>query len=247
MRKVVFALIGCMIIVSCARMILKPILNPKLEEAKLFHSNTQAEVVFLSMIHMSSPSFYKDVARKVDSLNGLGFFFIYESVTIEVEDSVQRDLLKRKYRKVWGTQLSSIGRVDTSSQMFKAVPSDKEKNLIYQPKYSDLNLDLSKATRGDPSLETLIAAFEQKNGEIELSDCDFETGFEGDYKCSPLSLSLRLDFRENYILGYRDSILVERFISLNQPKVAIIYGTNHFKGFYKRLRDYDSDWKEVRD
>lgn len=227
-------------------MIFSSVLNPQTEEIKLLNTASNAEVVFIPMTHMASSNFYQDVAGKVDSLNGLGFFFIYELMTTKLEDSIQKDLLMRKYRRLWGAQPSLVSRIDTSSNLFKKGLSGNEVDLMHQPEYSELNLDFSRAICGDPPLETLINAFEVKNGLIELSDCDFKTDFEEDYNCSPLSLSQRLDFRENYILGYRDSVLVESLISRNQPKVAIIYGTNHFKGFYKRLRAYDGDWKVLR-
>jgi hypothetical protein len=235
-----------MVSMACTKLIFNSVFSPQAEEIKLLNTSSNAEIVFIPMIHMASPSFYQDVAGKVDSLNGLGYFFIYEWMTTKLEDSIQKDLLIRKYRKLWGVQPSLVGRIDTSSQFFKIGLSGKEVDLMHQPEYSELNLDFSRAICGDPPLETLINAFEVKNGLIELSNCDLKTDFEGDYKCSPLSLSQRLDFLENYILGYRDSVLVESFISLNQPKVAIIYGANHYEGFYKRLRSYDGDWKVVK-
>lgn len=153
MRRIVFALACCILSNSCTKLIFSSALNPQAEEIKLLNTSSKAEIVFIPMTHMASPSFYQDVAGKVDSLNGLGYFFIYEWVTTKLEDSIQKDLLLRKYRKLWGVQPSLVGTIDTSSQFFKIGLSGKEVDLMHQPEYSELNLDFSRAICGDPPLK----------------------------------------------------------------------------------------------
>ncbi len=249
MRNLLCCFIAIASLTSCASLLYNAVLSPKANESKIVHLSTGNEVVFIPMIHIGYKSYYEDVARKVDSLDKLGYAFIYETVSSKLKDSVQKDIVYRKLRKVLGAQPSAVGeRVDTVNKLIiNEISYPSELDLISQPKYSQLNLNTSESICGDVPLETLIAAFEQKNGKIELSDCDRETGFQGDYDCSALGLASRVDFYENYIIEYRDSILLESFLSLKHPKVAIVYGSGHFKGFYKRLQEYDSNWKVVKD
>ncbi len=247
MKKIGFCIVALALLSSCASLLFNTLLSPKVEEIKLVNRSTMDEVVFIPMVHISHKSFYKDVARKVDSLNNLGYSFIYESVSSNLKDSIQKDLVWRKFRKVMGFQPSYVlgnERVDTVNRLIMdKFPYPAEVDLMSQPSYAALNIDTSKSICGDVSLEIIIAAFEQKNGEITLSECDMETGFEGDYNCLKGD---KKEFVQNFIMGYRDSILVENFLALRQSQVAIIYGARHFKGFYKRLKDYDSNWKKTK-
>ena len=241
-------LIAIALLSSCASLLYNAVFSSKAEEIKLTNLKTQGEVVFIPMIHIGYKSFYEDVARKVDSLDQSGYTFIYETVRTKLKDSVQVDLVYRKLRKVLGAQPSVIGeRVDTTNRLlFNQISYPENLDLISQPNYAALNLDPAKSILGDVPIEELIAAFEQKNGVIGLSQCDLKTGFDGPYNCSDLGISARMDFTENYIIEYRDSVLVQSYLKLKYPKVVIIYGGKHFKGFCKRLQAYDRNWEVVK-
>lgn len=240
-------LIAIALLSSCASLLYNVVFSSKAEEIKLNNLKNGDEVVFIPMVHIGYKSYYEDVAQKVDSLNRNGYSFIYEGLGTELKDSTQRDLVLRKLRRIIGDQPSIFGqKVDTVNRLILGEMSYPEGlDLMSQPDYATLNLNVYTSIRGDVNIEDLIAAFEQNNGEIALSECDLETDFDGDYNCSTLGHDNTMDFYMNYLQAYRDSILVESFLILKQPKVAIIYGGKHFKGFYNGLKAYDNNWKVV--
>lgn len=189
------------------------------------HPKNDKTVVFVPMIHIAKPTFYKDVKKKLDSLRAEGFVVFYESVSYDRKKygSKELDTLDRKIRKMLGIYFSSY-KDSTNASLPKAFFNDKyvlqsrSRTGIGPP---DINVDLP--------LDTLLKMYEEKYGEIKLAPCDFTTPLKADYDCKTLN--------SEYVLHTaRDEYIVQHVRQSAYKKIVLVYGKAHFRFIGKALR-----------
>ena len=197
--------------------------------------NDKRTLVLIPMHHIGTKLFYDDVKHKVDSLQKNNYTIYYELITAdEKKDSTKRMLNKRKLRKILGSKLW-ISRGSHLSfikeKLGKKVKLKKE--LINQPSYKDLGVDLKKAKNVDANLSELITYYEQKYGKIELEECDFANLPKEVYECEdPTRDENKID---EIILTLRNNKVINQLEKDSLDNIAIIYGKGHFKEIEKYL------------
>ncbi len=207
-------------------------------------SNGEKRVLFLPIHHIGLKEYYQDIAKKTDSLIGLNYMVFYEQVNTKASDHAEYESLGKKFRKITGNFNASSGYLDTVNNSLGNMQFDKKYELTNQPPLAKLGVNTSTAVHADVSLEELIYAYEQRNGPIELDSCDKATSLEEEYLCEALDRKSRKEFREDFILGHRNSHLAQLIHRSEADKIFVIYGASHYKGFIKELEKLDASWEE---
>ena len=233
---------------GCGKIIYDALLPEDPKVASYSNSQTGKEIVFVGMVHIGYPEYYDSVSSILEDLESRNFIILYEFAQSNLKDSVKKDLLKRKIRKISGMQPSRISnKVDTANHLiFGEIPYPEDVEIIEQPFYTELGVDTSKAIRADVPLETIVAAYESKYGEITLTNCDLKTQFKGDYECDKLNKKDRSRFHKEFIANYRDSVVISHINTIAANKIAVIYGAAHLKSFEQNLFEHDTDWKKEK-
>lgn len=204
--------------------------------------NGNKRLVYLPIHHVGREVYYQKIARISDSLQAEAYTMFYEQVGSEIRDAESFYLVGKKFRKLTGSFNAGNGYLDTLNHKIGEVSYNPKYRLMNQPDLPGLGIDTSVAIRADVLLEELIAAFEAKHGLIELDSCDLATDLESEYNCSPVDKELQEDFRDNFILGMRNSALAKRIQESEAQKIYVIYGASHFKGLREELRKLDAHW-----
>lgn len=207
-------------------------------------SNSERKVLFLPIHHIGLEEYYQDIAKKTDSLESLDYVVFYEQVNTNVRDRSEYEFLGKKFRKLTGSFNAGNGYLDTVNNRLGDMQFDKKYKLTNQPPLAKLGVNTSTAQHADVSLEELIYAYEQRNGPIELDSCDKATSLEAEYLCEALDRKSRKEFREDFILGHRNSHLAQLIHRSKAAKIFVIYGASHYKGFMEELEKLDARWKE---
>jgi len=182
------------------------------------------DIKFLPMHHLGKPQFYDDTKNKVTSFKNDDYVVYYELISTKVDlDSLQKDLLRRKYRKLKGF-----------SGTYKDVMKDSPilKKYVQQPSYKDLGITESDI-RADITALQFINEWEKQNGIIKLDSIDLNTPFDKEYN-NKLSYSKKQ--WNNVAINYRNQYLIDLIKKNNDKKVLIIYGDGHRKNFKKQLK-----------
>ena len=112
-----------------------------------------------------------------------------------------------------------------------------KKELIGQPSNKKLGLvstDIN-SNNVDIKLSELIRSYEEKNGEIKLEECDFNTGLKKEYKCEAIELDS--ESLEDVFISKRNKLIINQLEQDTSHKIAIIYGKKHFDEIIKFLTD----------
>lgn len=210
-------------------------------------ANVKKEVIFIPMHHIGKREFYADVKNLADSLKNTGFVFYYESLRVSSEkDSLTDDNLRRKMRYIIGSDIFSIklngGYIDTvnNTVLHKKLKIIEKEDLVNQPPYILLGIDTASAKWADVYLSEMIPAYEQKFGNIVLSECDFKTPFNAKYSCFKNKDKKAKSFA---LADYRNQKIAKMITNDPRNKIAIIYGAKHYEGLLKALQQNDSTWK----
>lgn len=223
-------------LLSCSRIILNSVATHA-RELKVFEKDDQ-KVVYIGTTHLAKPSFFAEVKQQVDSLRKEGFVFIKEGVSIaEGTSEKEVDTLRRKLRQLIGL---TIG--DYSNKENKSLPKlYTSGDYIMQ---TDLLLGLnSNDVRVDLTYNEMIAAHEEKYGEIILTECDWKTDLFDKYDCRDGN-AYNQSFYVVDIL--RTDHIVDHVLNTDAKKVAIVYGAGHFKWFYPDLIKNGYEYKNEK-
>lgn len=195
--------------------------NRKTVNLSVYHNHADVRtIVFVPMVHIGKPAFYEDVSKKLDSLRHEGYVVFYEGVGFDADkySPEELDTLKRKIRKYFGFNFTKSGYGDAHNpNLPKAFFNDKyvaQTKLNIGIKSEDINVDIP--------LDSLIEMFEKKEGEIQLTPCDFNTPFTAEYDCETV------DVWSYTISTYRDDFIGKKTIDSPHDKIALVYGKNHF-------------------
>lgn len=197
----------------------------------------EQKILFLGMHHIGRKEFYDDVAKKVDSLQKLGYVVFYEMVAnTKKTDTLIAIKNAMKLRKLMG--IPGEKYLDTTTNIIAGRIKYRGKHkLMNQPRYRDLKVDTLTAIWGDVSMNELITAFEKEHSEIKLDSCDYKFSLKDkNYKCKEkIDRGRLIDFKMKYIADYREKHLVKKIIESKKNKVLIVYGKNHYSGLFMEL------------
>jgi hypothetical protein len=190
----------------------------------------EKEVVFIPMHHLGTVLFYNDVKAKIDSLKKSGFYFYTEEVKGNKKDSITI----RKIIKLTGIPFSR----DNSGykHFFDSLYNGKvklKKELINQPNSWALGLDSLNSKKVDITFKEMIDYYEKKYGELKLRPCDFEKSFYEKPSCKDKPIDKKI--RDEVIVGYRNTNVINAILSEKCSKIAIIYGSEHIIGIREEL------------
>lgn len=176
-------------------------------------------IVFIPMMHVSTEGFFKDVKILLDSLRADGFVVFYEGDEEEHYKNLtkgQLDTLLRKTRTLYDFKMyDEWSLADKSFEV-----QDNEKLII---KGKDINADIS--------IKESIDLYEYHYGEIELTECDWNTPLMAEYTCKKKSFRMY-----KFATGARDEYLFDVIITSPHPKKVILYGASHWYRLYPKLR-----------
>lgn len=200
-------------------------LDRKVKITKL--SSMSKEVVFVPMVHFAVEDFYIDVKKKIDSLNSIGYYFYCEEIATKDSDSITL----RKYKKFRGFPFSKNARYkQIMDSIFKLKYSVK---IMDQPSYEVLGIDSLNGKNVDVSVKDMINYYESKYGEIKLSDCDYKTSLFQKSICNDKPIDKKLKWA--VFVDFRNRNIINSLSNDPHRKIAIIYGSDHFKGIREEL------------
>lgn len=198
-------------------------------------SNDNNEIVLFGMHHIGTEKFYNNVRKKVDSLTNLNYKIFYEMIltdNIKSNDSIRQKSIDTtmtlKFRKAFG--LSGLSKKGSSNyvEFFKEKGIRIKKELIQQPKLKDLGLANNLSENVDATMDELIKAYEIKYGNIVLEDYDFNTSLFDNYDRNKCKYKINKKVFDEFVLHYRNGIVLNKINQEKDSKIAIIYGKAHF-------------------
>lgn len=198
----------------------------KRESAKVYtYGFHDKSIKFIPMHHLGKAEFYEDVRKKVGELKQAGYVVFFEEVSSKINlDSLQKDTIRRKIRKIKGFNGSYE---DAAKGTFL-------EKYVKQPSYPELGID-SNDLRADIDVLQFIQEWERVNGKIELDSLDLTTPFGGKYEKSTLYTKKQYT---KVIIDYRNNYLLDLVQSSPHKKILIIYGEGHRKDFAKKLKRF---------
>lgn len=217
---ILFSALFCL--VSCK--ITKSLNELKKENATIYnYAYDGKDIVFLPMHHLGKKEFYDDVQSKVTEYKGKGYRVYYEQISTKLDvDSLQNDIIKRKVRKIKGSNLNYEEQ---------AKGSFLEK-YVKQPKYPDLGITDSDL-RADINYLQFINYWEQVNGKIVLNNDDLNTPLDKNYEKDKFYSTSQYNA---VVIDYRNSYLVDLIKNNKDNKILILYGEGHRADLEKKLK-----------
>lgn len=193
-------------------------------------TNEEKEVIFFPMHHLGTAAFYDDVKTKIDSLKKTGYFFYTEEVKGNKKDSIT----VRKSIKLTGIPYSrnNAGYKHFFDSIYKGKVKFK-KEFFDQPSPNKFGLDESNSKKVDVTLKEMIDYYESKYGEIKLEPCDYEKSFYEKPNCKDKPAGKKV--RDDVYINFRNKNVIETIVKDKHQKIAIIYGSDHFKGIREEL------------
>ena len=203
-------------------------------DAQLVELKSQTKTVeFIPMHHVGTQEFYEHVAQIVKFFKAAGYRVYFEGVELESEmDSAKADLYDRKFRKMIGVSLDTLGYAHYFHEhgLFR--------NLVDQPHYIQFGVD-STDVNVDVEKYQLVDAYERKYGEIELTSLDKKLSLEDDY---PSKQRLPMKKVRYAIVDFRNQHLANYIQNSADNKIIVIYGEEHLEGTFQILKQLNSTW-----
>jgi hypothetical protein len=209
-------------------------------------TNGEKKIVFMPIHHIGKKIFYDDARRNIDSLMSIGYIVYFENVRMLTTDSLQKDTLYRKVRKITGvdfvTTINNKGYIDTINNTLLGKKSKyiAKYKLINQSKKMFPSFDSTRVKNVDADFAQLINACENKYGTILLDKYDYETKFGEKYKHKRDK-----ELFEFFVSGFRNNIISNSIMNEKNDKIIVVYGGKHFKGILENLKAADKNYKEV--
>lgn len=236
MKNIVALLLISVVFASCGRALTGLALKFYQHPTPHYYTNGDKQLVFIPMIHLNKPEFYDEVKQYVDSLRNDGYVFVYESVKPSKDlDSVQEDLIRRKFRRVVGFDLTSYTDKDNENMKRYRVKGAVSQTM------ANTGLSREKDILGDIGADSLIRIYEKEKGQIVLSEYDLKTPLNKKYKGDKLPKS----DKDYLILTVRNKVLSDKIAALQDKKIAVLYGALHRNGFSANLKKDDAKWYET--
>lgn len=193
------------------------------------------EVATVPMLHVNKPEFYQMTKRKIDSLRNDGFVVFYEGINSDVTDSLQADVLMRKFRQVTGFALMDY--MNNENEAFKSL---QKKKFVSQTDV-DYGVNFDTDYHADLYLEQMIKIYEERYGEIVLTDCDYKTRLGKKYKCVKID-----ENKEYYLLNeLRDAHVLDEIEKSIAKKIVLVYGRIHIMDLHSKIQK--KGWEHQRE
>ncbi len=219
--KLILLIFTVVFICSCNRLLIGLLTSKEVKTEVFFNQNENKTLVLFPMVHINHPEFYADVKYKLEKLRKQGYTVFFESIALKDSTAFtaqEMDTLTRKTRKILGIYMS-----DYKDQKNKSLPrairnnnyiSQNRENLGMQPQ--DMIVDIP--------MDELIDIYEAKYGNIQLTQCDWETDYLEKYKCETVP-----EVRADEIIMYtRNDTIEKRVYESELKKIALVYGSGHF-------------------
>lgn len=236
MKKIVVLFFIAIALTSCGRALTGLALKFYKHSTLHYYTNGDKQLIFMPMIHLNKQGFYDEVKRNVDSLRNDGYVFVYESVKPSKDlDSIQEDLIRRKFRRVIGFNLTSYTDKENENMKRYRVKGTVSQSMV------NTGLNKEKDILGDVGVDSLVHIYEKEKGEIVLSDYDLKTPLNKKYKGDKLPKS----DKEYLILTVRNKVLSDKIAALPNKKIVVLYGALHRSGFFANLKEDDANWHET--
>lgn len=212
--------------------------TPKIEKIK-----GENEIIVIPMHHIGTENFYKNIRTKIDSLTNLNYKIFYEMIltdNIKSNDSTRQKIIDTtitlKFRKAFG--LLGLSKEGTSNYVdfFKEKGIKIKKNLVAQPNLIELGLKNNLSENVDATMDELIRAYEIKYGNIILEEYDFKTKLLDDYDRNKCEHKIDKKVFDEFVLHYRNGVVLDKINQNKNAKIAIIYGKAHFVGIKDSLQ-----------
>lgn len=200
-----------------------------------YYEKEGREVATIPMLHVNKLEFFETTKWKIDSLRNDGYIVFYESIDSNLTDSLQLDILMRKFRQVTGFALMDY--MDSENETFKSLQKAK---YVSQAEV-DYGVNYKTDYHADLYLEQMIEVFEKRFGEIKLTDCDTTTPLGKKYKCSKVD-----DSKEYFILNeIRDRHVLDEIEKSPAKKIAVVFGRIHIMDLHSKIQKLG--WKHQRE
>ena len=213
------------------------------ENSKIEKLRGENEIIIIPMHHIGTENFYNNVRKKVDSLTNLKYKIFYEMIltdNMKSNDSIRQKLIDTtmalKFRKAFGLLGISSKGATNYVDFFKEKGIKIKKNLVPQPNLTDLGLKNNLSENVDATMDELIRAYENKYGNIILEDYDFKTKLFNDYDRNKCEHKINKKVFDEFVLHYRNNVVLSKICQNKDAKIAIIYGKAHFVGIKDSLQ-----------
>ena len=232
---------------SCTKIILNSLGAFEKSMPLKYITNGEKKIAFFPIHHLGTREFYEDTKNKIDSFMKEGYEVYYEAVLLgPVRDSLQKDTIYRKARKITGVDLltarANAGYIDTVNNTILGSKTKliSKYNLINQPRNLVPKSDTVRAKHVDATFVQLINACENKFGPIVLEKYDFETKFGEKYK-----FKRSKEINEYFLYVFRNRLIADSILNDPEKKIIIVFGALHFKGLLENLQAVDKNYKQV--
>ncbi len=232
-------LVTCFLHSSCKVMLL----NHALKKYGIYETQAEVKMIegadkhiaFIPMHHIGKREFYNSIKQVSDSLQNKGYSIFYETIIIPEYLSKQEEITyRKKIRKIMRTDATTY--LDTINNLFMGkhkLPRGVE--LVNQPA-NDKLYDVAYAKNIDVYLDSLVIKFENRYGEVVLSECDLNSPYPSEnHNCEYLSRDLSKAFMEEFAQDYRNRHIAEKVMKTKNNKIAIFYGSAHYSGLMELL------------
>jgi len=246
MRKTFFIITYVLLFTSCKSYLL----NEFFEQNGVYQENVKTEkllgkneIVLIPIHHLGTKSFYKDVKIKIDSLKNLDYKIFYEMVLTDhakSSDTTKQKIIDTtmvlKFRKSFGLIGLSKNGASNYIEYFEGKGLKINKSLIPQPKLNALGLKCVQCENVDVTMDELIKAYEVKYGEITLEEYDLKTNLFDAYDRNKCKYKIDKKIFEEFIVNYRNNVVLDKIGENKNSKIAIVYGKKHFVGIKDSLQ-----------
>lgn len=197
-------------------------LNSEKPELRTYRVGNK-DVTYCAMHHLGKQVFYDEVARVVKEHKARGYVVYYEQVrSTFTADSVLRDRIRRKARKLKGT-------ANTYKQDADAIFGNK---YVAQPDNPALGTD-AQDVWADVNYLQLINEYERLYGVIRLDSLDLATPFKAPYRSNGFTNKKQYN---TLIVSYRTQHLLNAIKAGPHAKILVLYGEGHRKSFEKGIK-----------
>ena len=226
---------------SCGKMMLNLVSKTSIDSQvkTLRNQEDDRTLVFLPMVHLGKPGYYKSAKTIIDSLRKEDFIVFYEGIGIQRQiDSASLDTVNRKLRKLLGFHLSKSYKDSTNLSYPKAITDN---NYIMQD-YILMGIDMAENKRVDLPKDEIIRRYEEEVKPIILTSCDLETPLKAKYKCKD-----QINHNTFYAIQIvRNKHIINEVLESEEKKIIMVYGKAHWKFLWPGLRDAGFEITEGR-
>lgn len=215
-------------------------------------------VLFIPMVHIAHPDFYRSVRRTIELKKADGFVVYYEGTEMKpVEAAKKQELSVKPYLKhfrgaahldsicqvVYKIKLSKfIGLIPDQSVYHNAIPETGFfSGMVVQPSATKLGMDTTDKNV-DAGDNEMVDEYERRFGEIMLEEADFAMTASSTF---PKSLRLPKNNVNAILIEYRDEYLARHIHHSADKKIIVLFGMVHMEGTFKQLKNLDRQWQRL--